>query len=329
MDFKFDKEDSINICKKYEEGLSSLAIAKMFNTSPATICKLLRRYGVPVRTYRESHQKYKCNHFSFTELTPESVYWIGFLLGDGAIGSNKPSIKLNLQIEDIKQLEKFRSFVGSDSPITTQYRFKGSNIVCFCVHSLKMVQDLEVYGVVPRKSLIASVHEVLSFSRDFWRGLIDADGTVGIYNGRPVLKLVGSKAVTSSFLEYVKTVVSETKASVRPASSIYQVVITGRLAVKLMDHIYHVNCLSMDRKYNKARYIIENKSNFFKNDPELFVVNFRGEEAGSARLNENQVRQILKLKDECTHKELAIRFGVGTTTIGNIIHRRTWKHISI
>jgi hypothetical protein len=59
--------------------------------------------------------------------------------------------------------------------------------------------------------------------------------------------------------------------------------------------------------------------------PELRVV---GERHGSAKLTENQVRQIRQLdEDGITQPELAAYFGVSRTQIRNIVRKKGWKHL--
>ncbi len=54
-----------------------------------------------------------------------------------------------------------------------------------------------------------------------------------------------------------------------------------------------------------------------------------GEKNGAAVLLSEQVLKIRALYDEGveTHKTLARQFGIAKTTVGNIVHRRTWRHI--
>lgn len=54
----------------------------------------------------------------------------------------------------------------------------------------------------------------------------------------------------------------------------------------------------------------------------------RGENNPKHKLTETQVREIRRLYSEgTTQKELANRFKVGWSTIHNIVHNLTWKHL--
>jgi hypothetical protein len=54
----------------------------------------------------------------------------------------------------------------------------------------------------------------------------------------------------------------------------------------------------------------------------------RGEQVASARLTESDVRSIRNLAPTETRRKIARRFGVDRKTIGKIIHRQRWKHVS-
>lgn len=55
----------------------------------------------------------------------------------------------------------------------------------------------------------------------------------------------------------------------------------------------------------------------------------KGEAHGRALLTDKKVKKIRKKyqSGQWTHLALAQKYGVGQTTIRNIIHRRTWRHI--
>jgi len=55
----------------------------------------------------------------------------------------------------------------------------------------------------------------------------------------------------------------------------------------------------------------------------------RGEKASSAKLTEPQVRAIRAefAAGGRYHREIAARFGVDTSTVNNIVNRRTWVHV--
>lgn len=53
-----------------------------------------------------------------------------------------------------------------------------------------------------------------------------------------------------------------------------------------------------------------------------------GESHHNARLTEDDVREIRRLATAgVSHRELGRRFGVSNVTVGNVVHRRAWRHV--
>lgn len=65
----------------------------------------------------------------------------------------------------------------------------------------------------------------------------------------------------------------------------------------------------------------ENRNHAVKNDLQL-----KGSKCPWSKLNENDVIYILKNKNK-SNKELSIKFNVSPSTINDIKHGRTWKHL--
>jgi len=54
----------------------------------------------------------------------------------------------------------------------------------------------------------------------------------------------------------------------------------------------------------------------------------KGNRNGKSKLTEEQVRAIRANPDNKTNREFAKEYGVHNTTIADIIHRRTWNHLT-
>jgi len=55
----------------------------------------------------------------------------------------------------------------------------------------------------------------------------------------------------------------------------------------------------------------------------------RGTNISTAKLDDDKVRQIRRLATEGVfHREIAARFGVTMATVKDVIHRRSWRHVS-
>lgn len=55
----------------------------------------------------------------------------------------------------------------------------------------------------------------------------------------------------------------------------------------------------------------------------------KGEDSIYSKLNEDQVKEIRKLKPLFSHSQLGAKFGVSRSAIYHIVKRKTWKHLPL
>lgn len=259
----FTDEQEEKIAEKYIQGLSYNSLAKKYETSIGCIQNILGRQDIEGRDHSEANRDYSVNHDSFEELDNETKYWIGFLLGDGSINYHKsvdynrnPTIQLKLQNRDIYHIQKFVDFLSYDGII------EDSDKQCSLVRvtSKKLVNDIDKHIVTRNKKYEADTkNSDLLTSRDFWRGLVDADGC--LYEGKNdtyEIKLTGTKDVCDKFKSYVKNIVN-TSASVRRISgNTYNFGIGGtKYPYKVVKDLYLDSNVYLDRKYNLANKMIK------------------------------------------------------------------------
>lgn len=204
-------------------------------------------------------------HDAFDILTPEAAYWCGFLFTDGTIvrrPDRAPTVALVIQKGDRGHLEKLRDFLASAHAITEVHPAKvspryaapnggrGTGAVRFAVTSRRIADRLEALGRYG-----PAVNPGLAASRDFWRGVIDGDGTVGVSCGIPHVKLWGTRWLLRSFVEFLGPI-SRHPLNARPARSIYVVSTSYRTAEKLVDRLYAGAGVALDRKAEKAAGIL-------------------------------------------------------------------------
>ena len=257
---KFTKEQEKDIVNLYVKGKGSGELAKEFSANKSTICDILHRYNITIRNNSDARRKLSLNQSIFSEITPNSAYWVGFLMADGGICNT--TISLSLAITDIFHILKFKAFMGAGQKVIKskpktfgKYIDKGQ--VGISVHSSTMVDDLSTFGVVPRKSKTASV-KILEFNPHFWRGVIDGDGCIGMMRKEyPTLELVGSEQLCRQFSEFVKNIFPKTKANVRFHKNIYKFGVVGKAALAVIDALYgDPNVTALDRKMERAQEIL-------------------------------------------------------------------------
>lgn len=125
------------------------------------------------------------NYFECVD-TEDKAYFLGFISADGSVSQRTKNCKvLNIHIhqQDIDVLEKFKiaiNFSGDFSLCSSR-----SNMCTMFCHSVKIVDDLAKYNVVPNKT------KTLKFPilpdnliHHYMRGYFDGDGCVSIHKDK-------------------------------------------------------------------------------------------------------------------------------------------------
>ena len=250
------------IVARYLAGESGEILGAEFGIASKTVRELVRRSGGVVRDGCRVQRPLR--HDAFDVLTPEAAYWLGMMFTDGTVNhrsSGQPEVALGLQKRDREHLVKFRDWLGSDHAIIEippkpglfgmsgiQYRYQVRS------HPLAdRVEALGRYGPTPDPELAASP--------DFWRGVVDGDGTVGVYSGNPTLKVFGSDWLLGAFVEFLDSVgLRRThrgrRPNVRPCQSIFAVGTSGTTAAGITKLLYADAVVALDRKAVNAAQIM-------------------------------------------------------------------------
>jgi len=255
--WKLTAEQKAEAVERYAAGQGSPEIAAAFGVSNVAILGVLRRRGVVIRGQREAQTKHTLRHDALDVLTADAAYWCGFLFTDGTImprraGKGAAGIAVALSDRDRGHLEKFRTFLGSTHAITpiAAHAYEGytSRPGCrFAVnsdHLADRLRDLGRYG--------GPLGDELASSRDFWRGVADGDGSLGLYGGKPHLRVVGTEWLMSAFRSFIVDRHHICHATVRPHKSIYEVHLCGPSAANAVSLLYRDAGTALDRKVNGA-----------------------------------------------------------------------------
>lgn len=168
----------------YESGLSSIDLAKKYNTSKKTILNRLNEAGTVKRSLSCAGRKNNLNVNFFNKIdSEEKSYWLGFLLADGNIqycGRYKKGrmLRLALQERDKNHLVKYLKSIGSSHKLVPNKKLKSiwakftSIIMCKDLeqkgwHGFKRNGDTKILEIIPKTLRIHLV-----------RGLIDGDGWI-------------------------------------------------------------------------------------------------------------------------------------------------------
>lgn len=153
----YDDEKISNIKKLFLEGYNPSEIGKMLGTYNTTIRRILIKNGFTLKNQSESQAKIPKNPFNIQDIN--SLYWLGFISGDGNVF--KTRIKIGLQPRDSAQLSKFNNFLKSDIKLSSEYNSEGQESVVLAFKSKDTAKFLISVGITENKSKTLEVREDL------------------------------------------------------------------------------------------------------------------------------------------------------------------------
>lgn len=167
---------------------------------------------------------------AFDMVSPESAYWIGLLMADGSVS---PSLVLQLSEPDDLMVHRFRDFLASDHAITiipaglNRQGWTQARAARIAINSRRITQVLASHGVTADKTRYGRT-PTLAMHPDFWRGVIDGDGSIG----PKALVATGSLPLMTQFAEFVCALYprSRARATRHGRSSIFTVHLNGKSA---------------------------------------------------------------------------------------------------
>lgn len=259
----------IQAVEMYKAGKGVKPVCKELRMDGTTLNRFLVELGLK-RTHAEVVRGGKSaaviNDHALDVLTPEALYWIGFMYADGHIPKDRPRISLTLSVEDKSHLTKFAKFFGENIPITHTVK-KGmasngyvSNDAFRVQFSSKALhQKLLDLGFTNRKTWDITPHYLLKYSRDFWRGVVDGDGCLWHKKYKDqirycALSLSGNEKTLEDFLSFVKLSGVEPKAKVRKEPKrefLWTLTFSSGIGLAVANLLYKDAPIYLDRKYEK------------------------------------------------------------------------------
>ena len=248
-----------------EQQVSSEEIGRRLGVSGVAVRATLKRLGVAIRGASESHRIYPLNEGAFDILTRESAYWLGFLITDGCVldkdKDSSDKLSFSLHAQDHEHLVKFLRFLGREGMEPTK-RYKAGRHTSSRAEtrSNRLAQAVARYGVVPRKTEVATPSPELVTNTDFWRGVIDGDGEIDDGNNCPIVSVIGSFPLINLFCTFVHGLIPEyplkPKASGHTTCTSY-INLHGAAAKAVLNACYTKPPVSLDRKQRAADLLIE------------------------------------------------------------------------
>jgi hypothetical protein len=194
---------------------------------------------------------------------PNYAYMFGFIQSDGHLYKNTRdrgcmSIEVNKQDEDI--LWAFKSLIPFNSSITERVRntnfSSNSASVIWRVYDKQFRDYLELWGLPSgRKSNFIKLPNCNFSKVDYFRGLIDGDGSLGITSkGFPFLSLItASSYIAVEYLKLIHQIAGKNKTLNRNTrDKVYNIVVYKEDAQLLASQLYYDDCLALPRKFLKS-----------------------------------------------------------------------------
>jgi len=199
---------------------------------------------------------------------PSHAYFFGFIQADGhlrRIIGNKGALTVELSGQDQWLLEQFAQIVPVYSSISTRRRttnFKdGYESATWTVYDLAFRQALLAIGMPEgRKSGIVKPPEMEFSQPDYYRGIVDADGALGLTsNEYPFLTLTThSAAMANGYVEFVEQIIGKAKTSSRNSrDQVFNIAVFKEDAQRLAAAMYYEGGLALPRKMERARQVAE------------------------------------------------------------------------
>ncbi|ATL29593.1 hypothetical protein [Streptomyces formicae] len=194
---------------------------------------------------------------------PEYAYMFGFLQADGHLSQqsrDRGRLTVEISARDVHILREFQRLTPYNSSISERTRSTNfaethtSAIWSLC--ALEARTKLNELGLpYGRKSKKITPPRVEFSRRDYLRGVIDADGSVGYTaQGFPFISLTTASTAVGVYLcRYTRMLTGAERLIKRNArDDIYNIVYTKEPAMRLAEDLYYPGCLALERKQAAA-----------------------------------------------------------------------------
>ncbi len=334
------------IVNDYMSGLTIKELKEKYyqHVSWGTLKKVLNLNNVVLK-----RSKPIFNRNFFTELTPVSAYWAGFMYADGSvtIRGTGATLKLSCSGKDTEHIKKFVSDINLNREVktTTKDVIDGkvagmpckAKVLTVCrigsLHCKEFIYDLPKYGIIPRKTYNFKEPEIPDLMLPhFIRGVIDGDGciTIAKHNSRIIINghkefilwlesKLSKIGYSGKYLIYHKLTKNGYELSEIVFASIKSVL---ELAEKLLYQSYP----NLERKWSKIdllkSHVEERNSKPRKTDDPHYARNLRRANPEHYRAKERERSKHRSEKYKQKHRELGKKYDQKLKELGTSRHKR-------
>ena len=195
---------------------------------------------------------------------PEHSYFFGFAQADGSLrkqSRNRGYLEFELKKEDEEILEFFRKLFSFSSSIKKRIRNtnfkKNYESRAIRIFPKEFRDELLKLGLSPGKKFLNVFPPECDFcERDYIRGLIDGDGSVGTTKREvPFISVsVKSERLKNYLCQVIERITGERKRLMRnKRDNAYNIMVNREKAQKFIKYLYYPSCLALKRKFKKAQ----------------------------------------------------------------------------
>jgi len=255
----------------YDKGLSLKQIAKIFGYKTGkSISDKFKKHNIPTRSIKEQKALLKTYDESFLEKLDASWkgYFIGLMLTDGWINTDKTNVGLQSVDEDLISFislctnKNYFKYPGKNFENPTNKKiYIGKDFYRINFTSEKLYQDIQRFGIVQNKTkCIGKINlypDEQKYIKDILRGIIDGDGTFGFPSNCPGTAYCRIVSASEFFLEQILKwflILGFENLKVKPVSGqvdLWQIEICGFENLQLVKYCIYKNPYGLKRKRNK------------------------------------------------------------------------------
>jgi hypothetical protein len=199
-------------------------------------------------------------------LSPITSYFIGFAQTDGHLQKNtrnRGKLTFELSIKDIDIIHKLAALIPYNHTISVRIRKTNFKDVCACIcltiHDLEFRTFINALGVpYGNKSKVIKPPTISYSEVDYWRGVIDGDGSLGFTaDGRPFISLVSSSTkLIRAYEDFLFRITGAKRhANRNNRDQVYNEALFDEAAKLLATTLYYEGCLGLNRKVMLANNI--------------------------------------------------------------------------
>lgn len=236
-----------------DEGLSQRQIAERLGCGRETVRRRMEEYDIEVR----HPPRILVPEEVLREWSPELAYVIGLVTTDGCL--KKGSNRVSFPSTDREAIENYQRCLGISAPVYTDHDPRYPPLYRVMLNAPAYRAFLEEVGLTPAKTKDRTLGPLRipdKYFRDFLRGVIDGDGSIGVCTDRRYPNSrwirVGLPSVCRPFLIWIRDTVARLAAvegTMYPKGTGFRLVFTGRKACRLLSWLYYApNLPCLQRK---------------------------------------------------------------------------------